>query len=117
MPREPGFFKVDYLCFLHRCHTLECIYWQSDQFGCLGIGSGFGGLARGKIHNYFGFAGLQGKGVGPIGERIEIQIRTWEMDGIARSGIAAHWSYKEGKRIDENISKKFSWIQNLVDNQ
>jgi len=55
--------------------------------------------------------------VGPFGERIEIQIRTRDMDRVAKSGIAAHWSYKEGKRIDENISEKFAWIQDLVDNQ
>jgi GTP pyrophosphokinase len=55
--------------------------------------------------------------IGPIGERIEVQIRTWEMDAVAKSGIAAHWSYKEGKNIDDNISKKFSWIQSLVENQ
>jgi guanosine-3',5'-bis(diphosphate) 3'-pyrophosphohydrolase len=34
--------------------------------------------------------------IGPFGERIEIQIRTHEMDRVAQSGIAAHWSYKEG---------------------
>jgi GTP pyrophosphokinase len=55
--------------------------------------------------------------IGPFGERVEVQIRTKEMDQIAKSGIAAHWSYKEGKRIDESISKKFAWIQNLVENQ
>jgi GTP pyrophosphokinase len=55
--------------------------------------------------------------IGPVGERIEIQIRTWEMDRVAKSGIAAHWSYKEGHRIDDNISKKFAWIQDLVENQ
>jgi GTP pyrophosphokinase len=55
--------------------------------------------------------------IGPVGERIEIQIRTWEMDRVAKSGIAAHWSYKEGRRIDDNISKKFAWIQDLVENQ
>jgi guanosine-3',5'-bis(diphosphate) 3'-pyrophosphohydrolase len=55
--------------------------------------------------------------VGPFGERIEIQIRTRDMDRVAKSGIAAHWSYKEGKRIDENISEKFAWIQDLVENQ
>ena len=55
--------------------------------------------------------------VGPFGERIEIQIRTRDMDRVAQSGIAAHWSYKEGKRIDENISNKFAWIQDLVENQ
>jgi GTP diphosphokinase / guanosine-3',5'-bis(diphosphate) 3'-diphosphatase len=55
--------------------------------------------------------------IGPVGERIEIQIRTWEMDRVAKSGIAAHWGYKEGRRVDENISKKFAWIQDMVENQ
>jgi len=55
--------------------------------------------------------------VGPVGERIEIQIRTWEMDKVATAGIAAHWGYKEGKHIDENVSRKFAWIQDLVENQ
>ena len=55
--------------------------------------------------------------IGPVGERIEIQIRTWEMDRVASSGIAAHWSYKEGLQFDEKTNKAFSWIQNLVENQ
>jgi guanosine-3',5'-bis(diphosphate) 3'-pyrophosphohydrolase len=55
--------------------------------------------------------------IGPYGERIEIQIRTREMDRVAKSGIAAHWSYKEGKVIDEDASKTFAWVQNLVENQ
>jgi GTP pyrophosphokinase len=55
--------------------------------------------------------------IGPVGERIEIQIRTWEMDKVATAGIAAHWGYKEGKHIDENVSRKFAWIQDHVENQ
>jgi len=55
--------------------------------------------------------------IGPYGERIEIQIRTRDMDQVAKSGIAAHWSYKEGQRIDSQASEKFAWIQNLVENQ
>jgi len=55
--------------------------------------------------------------IGLRGERIEIQIRTNEMDQVAKSGIAAHWSYKEGRQIDEDISNRFAWIQNLVENQ
>ena len=71
-------------------------------------------IARPKANMY---QSLHTTVVGPVGERIEIQIRTWEMDRVAKSGIAAHWSYKEGKRIDENISEKFAWIQDLVENQ
>jgi GTP pyrophosphokinase len=55
--------------------------------------------------------------IGPFGERIEIQIRTWDMDKVAKSGIAAHWSYKEGLHLDDKTTKTFSWIQNLVENQ
>jgi GTP pyrophosphokinase len=55
--------------------------------------------------------------IGPKGERVEIQIRTHEMDRVAKSGIAAHWSYKEGRVVDDQASKKFAWIQDLVENQ
>lgn len=55
--------------------------------------------------------------IGPFGERVEIQIRTKDMDTVATSGIAAHWSYKEGKSIDEKTGQTFAWIQNLVENQ
>ena len=55
--------------------------------------------------------------IGPYGERIEIQIRTREMDHVAKSGIAAHWSYKEGKTADTNVAEAFAWVQKLVENQ
>ncbi|GAB6145411.1 RelA/SpoT family protein [Desulfocicer niacini] len=55
--------------------------------------------------------------MGPRGQRVEIQLRTWEMDSIAESGIAAHWSYKEGAAIDEKTGKTFAWLRNLVENQ
>ena len=55
--------------------------------------------------------------LGPNGERVEIQIRTQEMDDVAEAGIAAHWSYKEGNTIDEKTGKTFAWIQNLIETQ
>jgi GTP pyrophosphokinase len=54
---------------------------------------------------------------GPVNERMEVQIRTWEMDRVAKSGIAAHWSYKEGQRFDARVGKMYAWIQNLLENQ
>lgn len=55
--------------------------------------------------------------IGPVGERIEIQIRTQEMDRVAKSGIAAHWSYKEGGKADKGMTRTFAWLQTLIENQ
>ena len=76
-----------------------------------------------KIKDYIGnpkpnmYQSIHTTVVGPKGERVEIQIRTHEMDRIAESGIAAHWSYKEGSKIDEDTGELFAWIRNLVENQ
>jgi len=77
----------------------------------------------GKFKDYIGvpkpnmYQSLHTTVIGPYGERMEIQIRTKEMDRVAKAGIAAHWSYKEGRSSDEDIGKTFAWIQNLVENQ
>jgi GTP diphosphokinase / guanosine-3',5'-bis(diphosphate) 3'-diphosphatase len=79
-------------------------------------------IAR-KFKDYIGmpkpnmYQSLHTTVIGPYGERIEIQIRTHEMDQVAKSGIAAHWSYKEGTSGDENLSRTIGWVQNLVENQ
>lgn len=53
--------------------------------------------------------------VGPNGEPLEIQIRTWEMHRTAEYGIAAHWRYKEGKPGDREFEEKISWLRQLLD--
>ncbi|RLC06733.1 MAG: GTP pyrophosphokinase, partial [Deltaproteobacteria bacterium] len=76
-----------------------------------------------KIKDYIGnpkpnmYQSIHTTVVGPKGDRVEIQIRTQDMDQIAESGIAAHWSYKEGGKIDESTGELFAWIRNLVENQ
>ncbi|MBW2204375.1 MAG: bifunctional (p)ppGpp synthetase/guanosine-3',5'-bis(diphosphate) 3'-pyrophosphohydrolase, partial [Deltaproteobacteria bacterium] len=53
--------------------------------------------------------------IGPIGQRMEIQIRTWDMDKVAMSGIAAHWKYKEGPIATKADERQFAWLQQLLD--
>jgi len=52
--------------------------------------------------------------IGPMGERVEMQIRTEEMHRIAEEGIAAHWAYKEGKIISKD-DEKFAWLRQLME--
>lgn len=53
--------------------------------------------------------------IGPQGEPVEIQIRTWDMHRTAEYGIAAHWRYKEGKSGDEDFEKKLSWLRQILE--
>jgi GTP pyrophosphokinase len=57
--------------------------------------------------------------IGPRGERIEIQIRTREMNLVAEHGIAAHWKYKEGgsATVATVDDKKFAWLRQLMESQ
>ncbi len=53
--------------------------------------------------------------IGPQGQRMEVQIRTEEMDKVARDGIAAHWMYKEGKEVSEEETRRFAWLKQLLE--
>ena len=57
--------------------------------------------------------------IGPEGRPLEIQIRTGEMHETAEYGVAAHWSYKEGKRTKNGVLEptdtKLKWLKGLLD--
>ncbi|MDB5085952.1 MAG: (p)ppGpp synthetase [Bacilli bacterium] len=54
--------------------------------------------------------------IGPHGEPLEIQIRTWEMHRTAEYGIAAHWLYKEGTHTDgASFTQKLSWFREILE--
>ncbi len=78
----------------------------------------------GKFKDYIampkpnGYRSLHTTLVGPKGERIEVQIRTFDMHQVAESGIAAHWKYKEqgGQAVpaSDAADKGFSWLRQLM---
>ncbi len=53
--------------------------------------------------------------IGPRGEPLEIQIRTWEMHRTAEYGIAAHWRYKEGGAGGGDFEDKITWLRQILD--
>lgn len=53
--------------------------------------------------------------IGPMGQRMEMQIRTWDMDKVAEDGIAAHWKYKEGTTENKTDEKQFMWLRQLLE--
>ena len=52
----------------------------------------------------------------PRNQKIEMQIRTAEMDEIAENGVAAHWVYKhDGAGVTAKDLQHFRWLQDLLD--
>lgn len=50
--------------------------------------------------------------IGPNQHRIEIQIRTKEMEEISELGVAAHWKYKQAVSHD---GYQYRWLRGLLD--
>ncbi len=53
--------------------------------------------------------------IGPKGQPVEIQIRTWEMHQVAEYGIAAHWLYKDGRLAKTSLDEKVTWLREVLD--
>ncbi|MFQ6097596.1 MAG: RelA/SpoT family protein, partial [Armatimonadota bacterium] len=69
-------------------------------------------IAKPKANDY---QSLHTKVVGPRNQRMEVQIRTWDMHWRSEYGVAAHWRYKEGGRVDAEFDERLSWLRRLLD--
>ncbi|MEL7462349.1 MAG: bifunctional (p)ppGpp synthetase/guanosine-3',5'-bis(diphosphate) 3'-pyrophosphohydrolase, partial [Pseudomonadota bacterium] len=53
---------------------------------------------------------------GRDGRRVEVQIRTQEMHEVAETGVAAHWSYRDGVRAENRFAvDPARWISTLTE--
>jgi len=89
----------------------------ADCYAVLGILHGMYTPLSGRIKDYIaqpkpnGYQSLHTTVFTKNGSILEFQIRTSEMHQEAEYGIAAHWRYKEGRRIRD---KQVKWMEELT---
>lgn len=53
---------------------------------------------------------------GRDGKRVEIQIRTRQMHDVAETGVAAHWSYRDGERVENPFAvDPTTWVSTMTE--
>jgi GTP pyrophosphokinase len=98
-----------------------------DCYAALGIIHSLWRPVPGRFKDYIalpkanGYQALHTTVIGPYGERVEVQIRSREMDRVAEEGIAAHWRYKEGRAAPragggaQKDEERFAWLRQLLE--
>jgi len=61
-----------------------------------------------------GYRSLHTDVIGPERQRIEIQIRTQDMQDIAERGVAAHWQYKD-QPASATDGRQYHWLRELLE--
>ena len=92
---------------------------RDDCYRALGVVHGKFQMVPDRFKDYIstpkrnGYRSIQTTVIGPERHRIEIQIRTADMDREAELGVAAHWQYKQNtEHADGN---QYLWVRELLD--
>ena len=92
-----------------------------DCYKALGIFHSKFSTIPGKFKDYIStpkinkYKSIHTSVIGPRKNRIEIQIRTFEMHEFAERGIASHWKYKSSEKYSDLSWKEYDWLRDLVE--
>ncbi len=93
----------------------------SECYAALGIVHGLWHYIPGEFDDYIAtpkgnnYRSLHTAVIGPGKLPLEVQIRTREMHEHAELGVAAHWQYKEGRKVEASFQQKMVWLRQLLE--
>jgi GTP diphosphokinase / guanosine-3',5'-bis(diphosphate) 3'-diphosphatase len=95
---------------------------EEDVYRVLGVVHRRWTAVPGRFKDYIsqpksnGYRSIHTTVSGRDGKRVEIQIRTQAMHEVAEAGVAAHWSYKGGMRVENPFAvDPFKWLASLTE--
>ncbi|MEM6887478.1 MAG: bifunctional (p)ppGpp synthetase/guanosine-3',5'-bis(diphosphate) 3'-pyrophosphohydrolase [Pseudomonadota bacterium] len=95
---------------------------EEDCYRTLGVIHGRWRAVPGRFKDYIsqpksnGYRSIHTTVSGRDGKRVEVQIRTSQMHDVAETGVAAHWSYRDGVRSNNPFAvDPAKWITTLTE--
>ncbi|MDA7430508.1 bifunctional (p)ppGpp synthetase/guanosine-3',5'-bis(diphosphate) 3'-pyrophosphohydrolase [Primorskyibacter aestuariivivens] len=95
---------------------------EADCYAALGVIHQRWRAVPGRFKDYIsqpksnGYRSIHTTVSGRDGKRVEVQIRTRQMHDVAETGVAAHWSYRDGVRSENPFAvDPARWISSLTE--